>query len=79
MRGGGSLSQLPNPSPWSRARLAACYAQLGEEGEAKAVVNAVLQVRPDFSVATFLKRDVLERAEDRQRLREGLIKAGFPS
>ena len=40
----------------------------------------VLQVRPDFSIATLLKRDVLlERAEDRERLREGLIKAGFPS
>ncbi len=40
----------------------------------------VLQVRPDFSIATFLKRDVLlERAEDREHLREGLIKAGFPS
>ena len=75
-----AFRQLPNPGPWSRTRLAACYAQLGQEGEAKALVDAVLQVRPDFSNATFLKRNVLlERAEDRERLREGLIKAGFPS
>jgi adenylate cyclase len=40
----------------------------------------VLHVRPDFSVSTFLARDVLlERAEDREHLRDGLIKAGFPS
>ena len=70
----------PTQGPWSRARLAACYAQLGEEGKAKALVDAVLQARPDFSIATFLTRDVLlERAEDREHLREGLIKAGFPS
>ena len=75
-----AFRQLPNPGPWSRTRLAACYAQLGQEGEAKALVDAVLQARPDFSNATFLKRNVLlERAEDRERLREGLIKAGFPS
>jgi hypothetical protein len=64
----------------SHARLAACYSQLREEGKAKALVDAVLQVRPDFSTSTFLTRDVLlERAEDREHLREGLIKAGFPS
>ena len=75
-----TFRRLPNPGPWSHARLAACYAQLGEEGKAKALVDAVLQVRPDFSISTFLTRDVLlERAEDREHLREGLIKAGFPS
>ena len=75
-----TFRRLPNPGPWSHARLAACYSQLGEEGKAKALVDAVLQVRPDFSITTFLTRDVLlERAEDREHLREGLIKAGFPS
>jgi adenylate cyclase len=42
-------------------------------------MEAVLQVRPDFSITTFLTRDVLlERAEDRDHLRKGLVKAGFP-
>jgi tetratricopeptide (TPR) repeat protein len=75
-----AFRQLPNPGPWSRTRLAACYAQLGQEVEAKALVDAVLQARPDFSIASFLARDVLlEQVEDRERLREGLIKAGLPS
>ncbi|MBQ0821530.1 adenylate/guanylate cyclase domain-containing protein [Microvirga sp. HBU67558] len=75
-----TFRRLPNPGPWSHARLAACYSQLGEEAKAKVLVDAVLQVRPDFSIPTFLMRDVLlERAEDREHLREGLIKAGFPS
>jgi Flp pilus assembly protein TadD len=74
-----TFRRLPNPGRWSRTRLAACYSQLGDEGKAKALRDAVLQVRPDFSVSTFLARDVLlERAEDREHLREGLIKAGFP-
>ena len=43
-------------------------------------MDAALQVRPDFSISAFLMRDILlERAEDREHLREGLIKAGFPS
>jgi Flp pilus assembly protein TadD len=75
-----TFGRLPNPGPWTRTRLAACYSQLGQEEKAKALLDAVLQVRPDFSITTFLTRDVLlERAEDREHLREGLIKAGFPS
>ena len=41
-----AFRSLPNPSPWSLARLAACYAQLGADDKAKAVANKVLQARP---------------------------------
>ena len=47
--------------------------------EAEAQVAAILRQRPDFSIAEFLRRDILlEREEDREHLREGLIKAGLP-
>jgi TolB-like protein/class 3 adenylate cyclase len=74
-----AFKQLPNPGPWSRARLAACYAQAGLSGEAEAQRAAILRLRPDFSTASYLSQDVLlERAEDREHLRAGLIKAGLP-
>jgi adenylate cyclase len=73
------LKRLPNPGHWSRAWLAACYAQLGQMSETKAEVAAILREWPNFSTADFLRRDILlERVEDRELLREGLIKAGLP-
>jgi hypothetical protein len=36
-------------------------------------------VQPDFSTADYMRNSVLlERAEDQELLREGLIKAGLP-
>jgi len=69
----------PNPGPWSSARLAACYAQLGDPAKTASLVDAVLKARPDFSTSVFLTLEVLlEREEDREHLREGLRKAGLP-
>jgi tetratricopeptide (TPR) repeat protein len=69
----------PNLGLWSSARLAACYAQLGDRAKAVSLVRAVLDARHDFSTEVFLARDVLlERAEDREHLRQGLRKAGLP-
>jgi adenylate cyclase len=71
--------RVPRPSSWSNARLAACYAQLGQTEEAQAAVAEVLRSQPDFSVAIYMSKSVLlERAEDRELLREGLVKAGLP-
>lgn len=69
----------PNPGYWTRARLAACCAQLGDTAAAEAQREAILRQRPDFSIADFLRTDILlERADDREHLREGLLKAGLP-
>jgi adenylate cyclase len=74
-----ALKRLPNPGPWPRSVLAACCARLGKTVDAQAQVAAILRWRPDFSIETFLHSDVLlERAEDRDHLREGLIEAGLP-
>ena len=59
--------------------LAASCAQQAKMAEAHAQVTATLRLRPNFSIETFLQRSILlERAEDRDHLRDGLIKAGFP-
>ncbi|MEY9629000.1 putative Zn-dependent protease [Sinorhizobium fredii] len=75
-----ALKRIPAPGTWSRARVAACYAQLEKSAEAQAAVAEVLRLQPDFSTAEYMRKSVLlERAEDRELLSEGLIKAGFPA
>ncbi|MER9626490.1 adenylate/guanylate cyclase domain-containing protein [Mesorhizobium sp. M0296] len=70
----------PVPTPWSVARLAACYAQLGRTAEAQAAVAEVLRLQPDFSTVEYMRKSVfLEHADDRELLREGLTKAGLPA
>ena len=41
-----AFKRVPDPGYWSRARLAACYAQLGTDREAEAQAAAVLQHAP---------------------------------
>jgi tetratricopeptide (TPR) repeat protein len=75
-----ALKQTPLPTSWSHARLAACYAQLERTEEAQAAVAEVLRLQPDFSTAEYMRKSVLlERAEDRELLLEGLLKAGLPA
>jgi len=74
-----TFRRLPHPGAWSRARLAACYAPLEMSADAQASVAEVLRLQPDFSVADYMRTEVLlERTPDRELLRDGLRKAGFP-
>lgn len=74
-----TLRKAPHIGGWS-SRLAACYGQLGRTEEAKAEAAAVLRAEPQFSTAHFIERVVLlERSEDREFLRDGMIKAGLPA
>jgi len=57
--------------------LAATYAQLGRLSEGQRHVNSVLALRPDFSCAKHRTRLVYSRTEDRDRITEGLLIAGF--
>ena len=73
-----AIKRMPDEGRWS-SRLAACYGQLGRDQEAKAEVAAILKAKPDYSIGEFIDRIVLlERPEDRELFREGLIKAGLP-
>jgi adenylate cyclase len=75
-----ALEELPNPGPFIRARLAAAHAQAGDSAAAAAEVAALLKADPDFSIEDFMQQGVvLERSEDRQHLRDGLLRAGLPS
>jgi len=75
-----ALKLLPDRWEWASARLAACYAHLGQAKEAQAQALLVTRLRPDFSTAEFLRNSILlEHEEDREHLRDGLLKAGLPA
>ncbi|MGH6902448.1 MAG: adenylate/guanylate cyclase domain-containing protein [Geminicoccaceae bacterium] len=58
--------------------LAAAYAQLGREQDAKAAAEAYLKLTPDFSIGRHLEVLQFQHAEDREHYAEGLRKAGLP-
>ena len=74
-----AFKRLLDPWQWSRARLAACYAQLGQDQKAQAQAAEVMRLNPAFSINEYFRTSILlEREEDREHLREGLTKAGLP-
>jgi len=60
------------------AFLAACYAQMGNDEEAKAHAVEVLRMKPDFSVESYAESLPYKNQTDRQHYRNGLLKAGLP-
>jgi adenylate cyclase len=74
-----AFRRIPTPGYWVRARLAATYGQLGSSAAAEAEVAKILEEKPGFTIREFFVQDVLlERVEDREHLRDGLVKAGLP-
>ena len=74
-----AFRRIPTPGYWVRARLAATYGKLGSSAAAEAEVAKILEEKPGFTIRDFFLQDVLlERVEDREHLRDGLVKAGLP-
>lgn len=74
-----ALKELPNPGPFTLARLVACHAQAGNTAAAEETKTQLLRVCPDFSTEDFIRRGLLlERDEHRDLFRQGLLKAGLP-
>jgi tetratricopeptide (TPR) repeat protein len=73
------FTRLPGLTPSMRVGLAACYARLERAAEAHEHVAELLRKRPDLGADHYVNRGfAYERREDREHLREGLIKAGLP-
>jgi DNA-binding SARP family transcriptional activator len=71
-----AFSHRSNPHVWVLCRAAACYAQLDRLEEAKAVVDRILKLRPDFRLSE--QRSGSWGTDDTVRFRAGMIKAGLP-
>jgi tetratricopeptide (TPR) repeat protein len=61
---------------WTRARIAACYAQLGRMEEARAAAAEVLRLDPAFHLSTV--KLAYKFPADRDRVLDGMRKAGLP-
>ncbi len=60
------------------ADIAACLAYLGDDSGAARHRQAVLELRPDFSIAAYMRTRTYKQASDSEHHRAGLAKAGLP-
>ena len=73
-----AFSRITAPDHTHHAFLAAALAQLGDRTAAAAHTQEVLKREPNFSVRNYLSTLHYKVDSDRERYREGLLKAGLP-
>jgi tetratricopeptide (TPR) repeat protein len=71
------LEQMAQPGPAYRL-LAATYAQLGRQENAREAAEELLKVNPDFSISRFAAQAPYTRNEELARYVSGLRMAGLP-
>jgi adenylate cyclase len=62
-----------------RLLLAATFAHLGHERQAKEQVEALLRIEPDCSLSKLSRQRYFQNADDGANMFEGLRKAGIPN
>ena len=70
---------LAQPDQGQHAFLAACYAQLDDDAQARKAADEVLKLAADFSAQGYADSLPYQISEDREHLRAGLVKAGLPN
>lgn len=73
-----AFDRFAAPRFFNLAYLAACHAKLGHTHEAERLAARTLEMKPDLSASNWLAMLPFRRAEDRRRLKEGLLAAGLP-
>lgn len=74
-----AFKRIASPDHSYFAFLAACQAQMGNEGAAQEQARETLKRAPDFRVETYLETQHYKRDEDLAHHREALLKAGLPA
>jgi adenylate cyclase len=72
------LSRSPAMPEWVHGYLAACYALTDQMDKAERHAAEALRLAPDFSIGRFLEKEPFKQPSDRDRLLDGLRKAGLP-
>jgi adenylate cyclase len=72
------LSRSATMPIWVPAYLAACHALMGRIDHAQAFAAEVVRRAPDFSLTRLAAKEPYKRPADRERLLEGMRKAGLP-
>ena len=73
-----NLSRSPTMPDAVHSYLAACYALTGRSEQAALHAAEALNLAPDFSSARFVAKEPFKQLRDRDRLLEGLRRAGLP-
>jgi adenylate cyclase len=73
-----AFKRITAPDHMHHAFLAAAYAQMGNEVEARSYAREVLARKPDFTVEDYLSTVHYKRQEDLDHHRASLLKAGLP-
>jgi hypothetical protein len=73
-----SFSRSANMPAWAEAYVAAAHALAGRLDSAQRCAANVLKLSPEFSSERFLAKEPFKRPHDRQRLLDGVRKAGLP-
>jgi adenylate cyclase len=60
------------------AMMAGCHAQLGDMDRARACAAECLSLRPDFSIAQFMRKEPFKIPADAEQLASSLRLAGLP-
>jgi TolB-like protein/Flp pilus assembly protein TadD len=63
---------------WNHAALAACHAQLGQMGEARAEAAEALRMQPNFTVSWLLQEEPFKYSADAGPMVDGMRMAGIP-
>jgi adenylate cyclase len=72
------LNRLDSLRIWDHRILAASYAQLGKEEDARRHAQKILAINPSFSLTRFKAKIPYREDADRAHFLEGLAKAGLP-
>jgi adenylate cyclase len=72
------FSRSPDMPAWVHGNLAACYALMNQNDDARHHAAETLRLAPDFSAIRLLEKQPFKQLSDRDRLLDGLRKAGLP-
>jgi TolB-like protein len=73
-----AMLQMNPRQYWDHAVLAAAYAMLGRDAEARIEAAEVLRMKPDFSVPAYAKQDPYKDPVDQRRVLDAFRMAGLP-
>jgi adenylate cyclase len=73
-----AFSRAPNLPAWAAAYVAASHALAQRPESAQRYAADVLKLLPQFSIATMGAKEPFKHSPDKQRLLDGLRKAGLP-
>ena len=70
--------RLPDMFWWNHGYAAVCCAKLGRMSEAREAVHKAIALRPELTIARYMKGEPYQNPADAERMIEGLRAAGLP-